>query len=221
MPPRERPPLDLDSRPLADIAPKIRFWKGGRIGTQGEPAEHIYIIAEGQVLLSRRNPNGEDYALYLLGVGDLFGEGALNRDRRWLVSARAVTDGAAYALPASQLPRFAQFYPQLTAHIVTLLSARLERAHLRLDIITTDSARERLLSLLNVLADYHGEERDGARWLPLRLTQSELGGMVGLARETVARTLADLEADGVIRRQGRRGVWLFHIPDAHLPGRAG
>jgi CRP/FNR family transcriptional regulator len=216
---RERPLLDLDSRPLADVAPKVRFWKGGRIGTQGEPCEHIYIIAEGQVLLSRRNPDGDDYALYLLGAGDLFGEGALGKDRRWLVSARGVTDGSMYSLPASQLSRFAQFYPQLTAHIVTLLSARLERAHLRLDIVTTDSARERLLSLLNVLADYHGEERDGARWLPLRLTQAELGGMVGLARETVARTMADLEADGVIRRQGRRGIWLYYVPDAHLPGR--
>ncbi|MCC2671557.1 MAG: Cyclic nucleotide-binding domain, partial [Armatimonadetes bacterium] len=108
---REPALLDLDSWPLADIVPKVRFWKGGRIGTQGEPCDTIYIIAEGQVLLSRRNPDGDDYALYLLGAGDLLGEGACGRNKRWLVSVRALTDGSAYALPASQLPRFAQHYP--------------------------------------------------------------------------------------------------------------
>jgi len=214
---KDRFPIDLDSRALTDLAPRSRIWKGTRIGTQGEPCENVYIIAEGQVLLSRRNAEGEDYALYLLGPGDLFGEGSLGRQRRWLVSAKALTDGILHVLPAGQLPRFAQFYPQLTAHIVTLLSSRLERAHLRLDIVTTDSARGRLLSILSVLADYHGETRDGARWLPMRLTQAELGSMVGLARETVARTLGELESEGVIRRLGRRGMWLYHVPDIETP----
>ena len=45
-------------------------------------------------------------------------------------------------------------------------------------------------------------------WMPLPLTQSELGQMIGLARETVARMLAQLERDGVIRREGRKGLWL-------------
>jgi CRP-like cAMP-binding protein len=216
---RDRFSADLDSRALNDLAPRVRLWKGSRIGTQGEPCENVYIIAEGQVLLSRRNAEGEDYALYLLGPGDLFGEGSLSQHRRWIATARAVTDGVVHALPACQLPRFAQFYPQLTAHVVTLLSARLERAHLRLDIVTTDSARGRLLNILTVLADYHGEMRDGARWLPLRLTQAELGSMVGLARETVARVFGELEAEGIIRRQGRRGLWLYHLSDPEVTPR--
>ena len=63
----------------------------------------------------------------------------------------------------------------------------------------------------------------GARWLgrddqdaaeegwiriPLHLTQGELGDLVGLARETVARTLTDLTLEGLIRRGGRRSVWV-------------
>jgi len=204
----ERIPLQFDSRPLSEIAPKVRFWRGACIGTQGEPCDSVYIIAEGKVLLSRRDAHGDDYALYLLGSGDLFGEGALGSRKRWLVTARAISDGSAHVLPVSQIARFAQYLPEFTAHIITLLSNRLERAHVRLDIVTTDSARERLLGMLNVLADYHGETRDGRRWLPIRLTQAELGGMVGLARETVARIMGELESEGVIQRQGRRGLWL-------------
>ena len=37
--------------------------------------------------------------------------------------------------------------------------------------------------------------------------------MIGLARETVARTLSDLEEEGLIRREGRRGMWLCFLDE--------
>jgi CRP/FNR family transcriptional regulator, cyclic AMP receptor protein len=199
---------DLDSRPLSDLAPRVGFARGRTIGSQGSPCDHLYILAEGQVLLGRRNLEGEEYALYLLGPDDLFGEGSLTPEGLWLATARAMTDCVAYRLPAAQFPRFAQYYPQLTGYVMSLLSQRLERAHRRLDVITSNSARERLFGLLSVMAARNAEVHADEVWLPLRLTQAQLGNMVCIARETVARVLAELEAEGTIRRQGREGLWL-------------
>jgi CRP-like cAMP-binding protein len=205
---------ELSSGPLAELAPRVRFWKGMEIGVQGEPCSYLYIIAEGHVLLSRRSPVGEDYALYLLGVGDLFGEGSLRPEQRWLVTARAVSDGLAHRLPASHLPSLARHFPDLTAKIVTLICSRIERAHRRLDAISVDGAPDRLLYLLHTLAASHAETApDGQTWLALPLTQAELGEMIGLKRETVARALAQLEARGLIRREGRKGLWLSAPPN--------
>ena len=81
---------------------------GLAIGVEGAPCQHLYIIVAGQVLLSRRDARGEDSARYLLGTGDLFGEGALLPGRRWVMTARPVTDGAAHVLPAAQLARLSQ-----------------------------------------------------------------------------------------------------------------
>lgn len=200
--------LRIDLSALNELAARRAFWKGRLIGVQGQPCESLHIISEGQVLLSRQTPEGEDYALYLLGPGQMFGEGSLHPDGCWLASARAVTDGLVHVLPASHLPRLFQYHPQLADHVLTLLSLRLERAHRRLDVTNVHSARERLLGLLRAMSDYHGEPQGGEIWLPLGLTQSELGDMVGLARETVARVIADLEEEGLIRREGRRGMWL-------------
>jgi CRP/FNR family transcriptional regulator, cyclic AMP receptor protein len=204
----ERLRAQLDSPPLADLAPRVQFYKGMEIGTQDEPCDSLYIISEGQVLMSRRNPGGGDYALYLLGPGDLFGEGSLRPRRRWLANLRAVTNVVAHRLPASQLPRFAQYYPQLVGYVMSLLSARLERSHQRRDVLGTYSARDRVIGLLVALAEFHGERQGDEVWLPLSLTQAELGEMVGLARETVARVLADLEEEGAIRRRTRSGLSL-------------
>jgi CRP/FNR family transcriptional regulator len=200
-------PAEFSEPLLADFAHRRPFSRGRLIGVQGQPCEGVHIITEGQVLLCREDQGEADYALYLLGTGDLFGEGALHPDCRWLVSARGATDGCAYLLPTACLPRIVEYCPALGAHLLRLLSLRLERAHRRLDVHRATGARERLLRLLEVLSDYHGQVRDEEVWMPLPITQAELGEMVGLARETVARAMTELEQEGVIRREGRKSMW--------------
>src|SRR5687767_6402628 len=111
----------LDRELLDSIAPRRPFFKGRVIGVQGQQCEGIFLIAEGQVLLSRRQEEGEDYALYLLSAGDVFGEGALQPERRCLVTARGVTDGFAYLIAPAAIPRVLEYYPALGVHILTLL----------------------------------------------------------------------------------------------------
>lgn len=202
----------IDLRALEEIAPRRPLLKGRLICVQGQRADNLFLIDEGQVLLCRTGADDEDYSLYLLGPGQLFGEGALHPECQSLVTARAITDGSAYVLPAALLPRLFQFYPELSRHIVNLLSVRLERAHRRLDVTRLADARARLLALLYAMADYSGQPAGSEIWMPLPLTQAELGQMIGLARETVARILGQLERDGAIRRDGRRGLWLTRTP---------
>ena len=53
--------------------------------------------------------------------------------------------------------------------------------------------------------------------LPPLLTPTAMGEMVGLGRETVVRTLAELLAAGVIRRGERNDLWLAPSGQAALP----
>lgn len=199
----------VDLQALDEIASRKALMKGRLICVQGQQADSLYLIVEGQVLLCRTDADGEDYSLYLLGPGQLFGEGALHPEGLSLVTARAISDGTAYVLSAAMLPRLFQHYPELARHILNLLSIRLERAHRRLDVTRMADARSRLLSLLYAMADHQGQANGAEVWMPLPLTQAELGQMIGLARETVARILTQLAKEGAIRRDGRRGLWLI------------
>ncbi len=198
----------LSSGPLADLAPLRRFSAGDCLARQGEHCEHIQVVARGKILLCRTTPEGEESALYLLGAGDLYGEGSLHPSRKWLFTPRAVEAGAVHCLPAVYLARMAQHFPQLTTHIVTLMSVRLEWAHQRVELIKSAGARERLLALARHLAETSGVADGSGYWVSLPLTQAELGSLAGLARETVVRTLAELEVAGLVRRDGRRGLWV-------------
>lgn len=202
------PDTELDDSLLEEIAVRRPFFQGRLIAVQGQRSEGLCLVGEGQVLLSRRNEAGEDYALFLLGPGDMFGAGAVRPEGRWLVTARGVTDGFLYVLAPANLPRLFEFYPHLGVHFLRLLSVSLERAYRRHDVAQNNVARERLFKLLSLLAEYHGQPKDEEIWLPLHLNQTELGEMVSLARETVARALAELEEEGRIRREGRKGLWV-------------
>ena len=198
---------ELASPQLTDLAPLRLVSKGRIIGVQGQECDRLYLIVEGQVLLSRRDAE-EEHALFLLGPGEIFGIGSLLPDCRWLATSRAVTDCLVRALPGTHVDTLARYSPRLAAQLFAVLAARVERANRRLGLVVRPSSRDRLLGLLGILADHLGEPRGEDVWLPIQLTQGQLGEMAGLARETVTRMLTELEEEGTIRREGRRGLWL-------------
>lgn len=192
----------------AEMATEQRFYRKSLFGTQNRRCDRLYLITRGHVLFHRVGRDGEKRVLDLLGPGDLFGEDALRADARWQVTAAAVTDGAVQVIPAGQVPGLAQYYPGVAAALFQLLAERLERAHRRSDILLAASARERALGLLAELADQYGEAQGDRIWLALPLTQSQFAELIRVRRETVVRTLADLEAEGLIFRR-RSGMWVY------------
>jgi CRP/FNR family transcriptional regulator len=152
-----------------------------------------------------------------VGPGDLLGVHAFGPEGQWTVTARAVTDTVVRQISRPNIRRMLARRPELTEFLLAQMADRLDRAHRRCLVSTNDSARERVLALLSLMSDYHGEAVGDEVWLPLHLSQAQMGEMVGLARETVARTMTLLEDEGLIRKAQRRGFWL-RLPEDIVMG---
>jgi len=63
------------------------------------------------------------------------------------------------------------------------------------------SPRLRLAGLLVELSDDFGEPVAGGQRIRFRLTQADLGRMIGLSRETVSRLMADFGRRGWVARE--------------------
>lgn len=199
--------LFLRERGAADIAPLVSLRKGQEIGRQGERCSHLYVVAHGQIVLTRRNEEGEPHTLCILGPNELLGEDSLVPGQVWQVNARALTAAGVHALPASQLPRFFQYFPKMTANLLALLAGRVQNEIQRKELLLSDCARERVLGFFRLMAR---REAQAGEYAPvgIRLTQSQIAEMLGLARETVVRTMADLERDGLVQRDPERRLWV-------------
>jgi len=94
-----------------------------------------------------------------------------------------------------------------TAQRLADLVAREARGYLRrFPELVGGSVEERLIGLLDRLAERHGSPLDEGRYMALPLRRCDLAMMVHATTETVSRTLAEWERKGILR-SNRAGLW--------------
>src|SRR5262249_54148429 len=71
---------------------------GDTIVAEGDPADRFYVIAHGEVSITRRSPDGDEIALATLGPGQFFGEVGILADTRRTATVRAIDDVELLAL---------------------------------------------------------------------------------------------------------------------------
>jgi sulfate-transporting ATPase len=83
---------------LAEQAEKLTFDDGGTIVAEGDAADRFFVIATGEVAVTRRTPEGEEIELATLGPGQFFGEVGILAETRRTATVRAVGDVELLAL---------------------------------------------------------------------------------------------------------------------------
>jgi peroxiredoxin (alkyl hydroperoxide reductase subunit C) len=77
---------------LAEQAEKVSFAAGDTIVSEGDAADRFYVIATGEVAITRQSPEGDEIELATLGPGQFFGEVGLLAETRRTATVRAVGD---------------------------------------------------------------------------------------------------------------------------------
>jgi CRP-like cAMP-binding protein len=53
----------------------LTFTDGDTIVAEGDEADNFFVIADGEIAVTRRTPEGQEIELAVLGPGQFFGEG--------------------------------------------------------------------------------------------------------------------------------------------------
>ncbi len=123
---------DLDEGELArvvEVCKEQRFQGAETVFKEGEPGNRLYIIAEGEVRISRNIPGSGEEALAVLKKGSVFGEMAIFDRSERSTDAIANADCVLLTITRSDFELLMDFnrdiaYKVLWA-VVRLLSARL------------------------------------------------------------------------------------------------
>ena len=83
---------------LAERAEKVSYSDGDTIVAEGDDANRFYVIAQGEVAVTRRTSEGEQIELATLGPGQFFGEVGLLAETRRTATVRAIGDVELLAL---------------------------------------------------------------------------------------------------------------------------
>ncbi|RVT51538.1 Crp/Fnr family transcriptional regulator [Rubrivivax albus] len=180
---------------LEAMAERRRLAPGTALFRAGDPARHVFGLAQGQVALRRVGVAGEDIVIHLAQAGECFAEASLHGGH-YHCTAEAVGTADVAAVPAEALRARLRDDPDFALQWSALLAAQLRRTRARVERLCLRSAADRVLHLLQT----EGHGRDGA-YTP-RSTLRALAAELGLTPEALYRTLAALQRAGRLRRDG-------------------
>ncbi|MGY3669845.1 Crp/Fnr family transcriptional regulator [Marinovum sp. KMM 9989] len=194
--PQERTALLAVSKPC-------HFQGGKVIFAKGSVGETLMLIETGRVEISLTSAAGNRSIVAHLGPGNSVGEMAVLLDSDRTADAIATNDVTGRMLHRTQLLSFLTQHPKTTLGLIADLCRKLQATTEALADLSMADGGTRLAKVLVGLFDRWGIEETGGYRLTPSVSQSDLGDMAGLTRETVNRQIRSWETEGMLRRDGR------------------
>lgn len=176
-----------------------RYGAGEILWVEGDPADALYVLAEGALKSHRVSRDGGEVILGFDAAVDIAGQvGLFHPSGRRQVNVTAMVPSRCLLLRRPLLVDFLSKHPSAMTRLLEDLSGITVQAAYSFTGVAFDDIRRRAARTLLALAEEFGEPgADGVR-IRVQLSQRTLAGLVAASRENVNRALAPLVAGGVI-----------------------
>jgi CRP/FNR family transcriptional regulator, cyclic AMP receptor protein len=173
-----------------------------KIFSVGEPGTALFMVLHGWIKLSRPGPAGRDIVLELAGPGSLMGELAALCGLPRAADAVALSSARVLAIDGRALTQSLRAHPDALLGVVRLLAERLARTTAQMEDGLMPAEPRLARGLLRLAALDLRPTRAGLA-IDLGLSQSDLGELAGLARESINKLLSGWRDRGWIQLEGR------------------
>lgn len=180
---------DEISEQISHIKADCRYKAGESIFRAGDKPVGLFSVRSGVVKLESLNEDGDAHTLNLVGAGGLLGYRAFFKGTEYRTSAVALEDTEICFLPRKEVLELFNCHPELGLKMVNQLSLDLDRAESKWVDQIDKGAPARIADALLFL----NEKFSGTSW-----TRKEIAEWAGTTTETVIRTLALFEKEGII-----------------------
>ncbi|BBI31221.1 Crp/Fnr family transcriptional regulator [Cohnella abietis] len=192
----------LDDEYLTEIAKlciERSYTKGETIFFEGEEGEELFLVISGVVQIYQDN-HSRDVIFSIFREGDFFGEMALLQNEKVRsASARTIEKSTLCILKKRDFIPLVKSKPEILIGILETTLDRLRDANNLIMDLTILDVRTRIARLLLRLTEQHGVPSDEGVLIDVKLTHQHLADMTGTARETVTKSLLELQTDNLIR----------------------
>ncbi len=166
---------------------------------QDEPDDGAYVIVRGHFKVMNTGVDGREITLGIMGPGEVFGEIALLDRGTRSASVVALQDGKLLAISQKAFVDFLHSSPQASLKLLQTLARRLRRLTKRSEDLAFLDVSGRLAKKVIELVEQYGQPwPNQAVRIGLKLSQRELGDMIGATRESVNKHLRHWEDLGLL-----------------------
>ena len=187
---------------LVPYAAKAAWPSGFMIYQRGAPADGVFAVTRGRVVLRSRVRAGRSFVPGIATRNETFGSEGLQSAGRYVTDARAEEETETLFLSSGRFRAFVREQPQ---HAIALIGQLLaERAALldKLRELTTLSVEQRIIATFSRFAHTDIFAGGDGRITLCPQRYRLLCELVGATRESVSLVLSRLSADGLVERRG-------------------
>lgn len=174
----------------------VAIRKGAQLFHLGDTVQAVYRVAKGEIWLVRYGADGGEILLHRAGAGEYFAEASLDAEQ-YHCTAICAAEGTLLAIPVQVFRAFLEGDSGFAFAWAMELAGNLRALRRRHERLSLKGASDRVLHYLLT----EGADGTGEVHLPgsLKAWATEMN----LAHETLYRTLNEMEARGLIERQGK------------------
>jgi CRP/FNR family transcriptional regulator, cyclic AMP receptor protein len=178
-------------RRIASATVLARHPAQATIFQKGDQSASLMAVVRGRVKICIYSAEGKELVLNIIDRGGVFGEIALLDGRSRTADAVALEETDLLVLERNKLLPILAEHPEITTRLIGVLCERLRQTSEHLEDATLREAPSRLArGLLRLANTFWQKEPDGIR-LDIKLSQQQLGNLIGVSRESINKHIVD------------------------------
>jgi CRP-like cAMP-binding protein len=194
-------PRELDA--LAQVAHTRRLAAREVLFHKGDAGSQVYVVVRGRLRIYAQSADGTDVVFGIMDPGEVCGEMALLAGGKRTATAVAIEATELLGLDRRDFLALLRSRPQLSVRLLEVLAERLRRISEFVEDTVFLDLPTRLAKKLLALANSYGKPlADGGVRIDVKLSQQELGTMVGTTRESINKQLRAWRSQGIVASEG-------------------
>lgn len=189
---------DEEAANLMQLARMVNQPARHTVFQEGEPGDHLLVVMHGRVKVSLVSPEGKEAILSILEAGDVFGEMALLDGGARSATVTTMEKCSFLVIWRKDFLPFLERNPQVTFKLLAALSKRLRATNDMVGGLSFLNLPARLARILINLGQQYGKLSGYGIVIGIKLSQEELGNLVGVSRESVNRQIRVWVETGVL-----------------------
>ena len=176
----------------------LGFTKEEYIYFSGDPAERMFVVAEGKIKLFQPGFERRNVLLNILLEGDLFGNLTVFGSSTYSDTAQSLTSSCILSISSQSFGEILEEYPSLAIKSLQVMEKRLIAANKRVFEISTLPVEQRIVVTLLTLGEKLGNKTDQGVLIDAPISREDLAEMTAATPESVSRVMKQFQNNGII-----------------------
>lgn len=190
---------------LMSNAKRIKLRKSDTLFVEKQQVDDIYAVLSGKMTMFRYTEEGQKRVVYILNAGEILNE-VIFDSKPASISCEAFEESEIISFKRDELLKLMQSDFELSITIINSMARKIRRLYRQLKNTVPLRMDKKVAAKLWMLSrDYGVETKNGVK-IDLNITVTYLADMLGSSRETISRSLKQLENLELITYESKRIV---------------